>query len=376
MLMVFVVLGVFLFLIVNTGLTLFRCLQAVNGELHPLVFTLFFTAVVLGSFFLFALNRNASDRTSRIFLKLGHYAVGFVLCAMAVFNLVSLLLLLSHLSLPPLSVVKRTAWPLVLGVVLLLALYLGGIWQGARIRTVSYEVSLGASPGKGEKLKIALISDLHLGYIVEEARLSRIVSAVNETEPDIVCIAGDIFDGDMNSLSDKAALQDILRSLRSRLGVYACLGNHDAGRGYQEMPAFLEDAGVRVLRDEGQIIDGSVVMAGRRDPSPIGRHEGDREPLTLPAGAEGLPCIILDHQPGYIGEYTGAQELILCGHTHRGQIFPGRLVTGALFTVDYGYYRAPDTGVQVIVTSGAGTWGPPLRLGTQSEVAEITVWIP
>lgn len=177
----------------------------------------------------------------------------------------------------------------------------------------------------------------------------------------------------MTALSDPLKLQALFGSIESEYGVYACLGNHDAGATYREMLAFLDGAGVQVLMDEAAVIDGRFVLAGRRDSFPIGNQGEPRKGLEGVPEAADLPLIVLDHQPGNIGEYGGDVDLILCGHTHRGQMFPFNLVTDAVFDVDYGYYRAGDATPQVIVTSGAGTWGPPLRVGTDNEVVEINL---
>ena len=139
---------------------------------------------------------------------------------------------------------------------------------------------------------------------------------------------------------------------------------------------FLDGAGIRVLMDEAVVIDQRFVLAGRRDSFPIGAHGDSRKNLEGLPDDKSLPVIVLDHQPGNIDEYGNEADLILCGHTHQGQMFPFNLITNAVFDVDYGYYRAGETTPQVIVTSGAGTWGPPLRVATDNEVVEINLLIP
>ncbi|MFQ9651088.1 MAG: hypothetical protein ACLRZZ_13470 [Enterocloster sp.] len=134
-------------------------------------------------------------------------------------------------------------------------------------------------------------------------------------------------------------------------------GNHDAGPSYDRMMEFLSEAGVRVLQDEAVVIDSRFVLAGRKDSFPIGGQGERRGSLELPERTEDLPVIVMDHQPGNIRDYGKETDLILCGHTHKGQMFPFNLITDAVFDVDYGYYRASVDSPQVIVTSGAGTWG-------------------
>jgi len=137
---------------------------------------------------------------------------------------------------------------------------------------------------------------------------------------------------------------------------------------------FLERSNIKVLIDEYVAIDERFILAGRLDPSPIGRF-GDmrrKKPAEVLSGIDvKLPVIVIDHNPANIDEYGSEVDLVLCGHTHRGQIFPGNLFTRAMYVVDYGYYRKDESSPHVVVTSGAGTWGMPMRVGTNCEVVSI-----
>jgi len=166
-----------------------------------------------------------------------------------------------------------------------------------------------------------------------------------------------------------------MAGIQSRYGVYACLGNHDAGKTYPKMEAFFARTGVTLLKDESAVIDGRLLLAGRLDRSPIGGASGLRrgEMSAVLTGADpALPVVVLDHNPAHVDDYHGEADLIISGHTHKGQIFPGSLITDAMYTVDYGYYRAED-GTQAVVTSGVGLWGPPMRVGSNCEVARINL---
>ena len=226
----------------------------------------------------------------------------------------------------------------------------------------------------GREWKIVLVSDLHIGAVKSEKRLERLVNEINAEEPDLVCIAGDIFDSDFSAILDKEKCAETLGSIDAKYGVYACLGNHDAGRTAKDMIGFLPQCRITLLAESYEVIDGSLILAGRLDASPIGGY-GDRirgDFSDVMKGADGnLPLIVLDHTPSHIDEYPDSADLILCGHTHRGQIFPGCLITGRLFTVDYGLYRENETAPAVIVTSGAGTWGLPIRVGSDSEIVSV-----
>lgn len=248
-----------------------------------------------------------------------------------------------------------------------------GFVHANKIHTVHYEVQL--TQQSSSNMKIVMLSDLHLGAVRSEARLEKIAAKINEQNPDLVCIAGDIFDNDYSSIMSPDEVVHTLQQISATYGVYACFGNHDAGPEFEKMKAMLERAGIQLLEDEYVIIDEKLILAGRLDASPIGGYNGEKRQalsVMLADADPTLPVIVMDHNPGYIDEYQGEGQLILSGHTHKGQIFPGSLITNAMYTVDYGYYQAED-GTQVIVTSGAGTWGLPIRVGTDCEIVNIDV---
>jgi predicted MPP superfamily phosphohydrolase len=251
-----------------------------------------------------------------------------------------------------------------------------GSFHARDIRTVRYELAFPEKPGM-EKFRIVLVSDLHIGSTVGKAWLTRVVDRINDVSPDMVCIAGDIFDGGLEGVKDPAGIAGELRRITAPLGVYACLGNHDADRRTRSADGiirFLQEAGITPLVDE-VVLSGrdGVYVAGRKDARPIGM-EGGRlsiKDLTAASKASGNFVILLDHQPTELSQAVEAGiDLVLCGHTHRGQFFPGSLITSRLFGgADYGYWRKEAT--HAVISSGAGTWGPPLRVGTNSEIAVL-----
>lgn len=259
-----------------------------------------------------------------------------------------------------------------LAVLLLTAVtVIGGAIHARDVQTVRYVVDSGRS---AEPLKIVLVSDLHLGALGVEGRLREIAEKISLEEPDVVCVAGDVFNNDFSAVRDPAAAAEALRGIHAKYGVYACLGNHDCGEGFDEMLRFLSDAGITLLREEGAAIPSRCVLFGRAEASPIGAAgEVKREAFVLEAAPEdaALPVIVLDHNPARVGEYGPDVSLVLCGHTHKGQLFPGALITRAVYDVDYGLRPASESAPAVVVTSGVGYWGPPLRVGTDSELAVI-----
>lgn len=374
-LVIFVMLSILAGLFVNAGRQICLWLNMILGGINKPLYGVLYGAAVLAVLGAFVVSRSPGLGAYRRIFIVGHYALG-VLCYVVLFaNAASLFLFVGKqfrlISAPAFRSVSLTAAAVSLALVLVFTAY--GAVHAGNIQVSRYHVKLSDGADGAEPLRIALVSDIHLGYVVGEEHLAKVVASVNEIQPDLVCIAGDIFDGDMTALADPGKLSSLLGSMEARYGIYACLGNHDAGPTYREMIRFLEDAGVRVLMDEAVVIDRRFVLTGRRDSSPIGAQGDSRSVVEKLPEAEGLPVIVLDHQPGNIGEYDSDVALILCGHTHRGQMFPFQFITDAVFDVDYGYYRAGDRAPQVIVTSGAGTWGPPLRVGTDNEVVEIMV---
>jgi uncharacterized protein len=262
-----------------------------------------------------------------------------------------------------------------------------GAFHARSIRTVHYGIRLA---GQGDGLRIALISDLHIGSGVGQKHIAKVINVINQAEPDIVCIAGDIFDGNLEMVRDLPGIAAEFR--RIGLGVYACLGNHDvdrmflSGGGTERIEAFLREAGITLLLDGVVAIGNNMYIAGRRDARPIGmkaQRKTAAELLavmfdrTVPPGSETpRTLIVLDHQPTQFADIEAAgADLVLSGHTHRGQLFPANLITKSMYrkagAAHYGYWRGKS--LQAVITSGAGYWGPPLRVATNSEVAVIDV---
>ncbi|WP_339254456.1 metallophosphoesterase [Sporosarcina sp. FSL W8-0480] len=251
-----------------------------------------------------------------------------------------------------------------------------GIYNATQIKNVSYDIQI-----KGDQLPedihMVLISDLHLGAINSEKRIKSIVENINSLEPDIVTIAGDLFNDDYNAIKNPEKAIELLKSIQTKYGVFASLGNHDGGETFDEMVRFLEKSNITLLNDEHVIIDDKLILVGRLDPSPIGGFGGlqrkDIIEILAPIEDIDLPIVVMDHTPSKLELYEEDIDLLLAGHTHRGQLFPGSLITNAIFEVDYGHYQKSATSPHVIVTSGVGTWGMPMRVGTNNEIVSINL---
>jgi predicted MPP superfamily phosphohydrolase len=253
-----------------------------------------------------------------------------------------------------------------------------GSLHARSVKTKNYSLAL---IGKSDDIRITLISDIHIGAAIGKSHVDRIVKAVNRTEPDLICISGDIFDGNLDVINDLEAVTDRLKLLKAPLGVYACLGNHDvdrmaiSGGRTERITEILKKAGFTLLQDEVIQIRPDFFIAGRKDARPIGMSARRKSSKELLENIDGT-IIMLDHQPVQFAQNEQAGvDLLLCGHTHRGQIFPVNIMTRFIYkkagAVHYGYWKGQT--MQAVVTSGAGFWGPPIRVGTNSEIAVINI---
>ncbi|MEI5993713.1 metallophosphoesterase [Candidatus Enterococcus mansonii] len=308
--------------------------------------------------------------------KIGSYWLSIWFLSLVIFGLTDLVLMIIRKSATISAKGSLLIW--VGAVMVVFGLFCYGSWQAQQLNTVKYQVTIdGAGKSDKKKLKAVLISDVHLGYINDAKKLEKIVTKINQIQPDFVLISGDLFDGNFKALQEPEQIKKQFNRLSSTYGTYMCWGNHDAGATFDQMKDLVEASNITLLEDEVTVVDESIIIAGRKDSRPIGSQDGKRKNINeqLKKSDKHLPRIILDHQPSTIKEYRESNELILSGHTHKGQIFPFSLVTKAYFTVDYGYYRKDKKQPQVIVSSGVGTWGPPMRIGTQSEIVQIDLTI-
>lgn len=222
-------------------------------------------------------------------------------------------------------------------------------------------------------LRIVLASDIHLGTIIGRKRLESIVSTIASLKPDLVLFPGDLVDEDLGPvLAENTG--EAFRSLHARLGVYGITGNHEYIGGAEEAVAYLEDHGVRMLRDTTVTLDGGITLVGREDRSIAQFAGGVRKPLArlLEGVPRDRPVILMDHQPFHLAEAeTLGVDLQVSGHTHHGQLWPFNFITRAVYEQSRGYLRKGLT--HYYVSSGVGTWGPPMRLGNRPEIVELLV---
>lgn len=258
--------------------------------------------------------------------------------------------------------------------VLVLGIVVYGAWNARRPQIQHYDISINKRAGALGQIKVVMVSDIHLGTIVKNGQLQQMVDMVNRQNPDLIILAGDVIDESVEPFVE-LQMANSFRQLRARYGVFAALGNHEyIGGNAEEAVYYLQQAGVRVLRDEYVKVAGSFYIVGREDSSRERFAGGKRKPLVqvLNSLDRSLPVIVIDHQPSQLEEaQTQGVDLQLSGHTHRGQLWPNGLITRRLFENDWGYLLKGNS--QFIVSSGFGTWGPPVRVGAKPEIVEITL---
>ncbi len=247
-----------------------------------------------------------------------------------------------------------------------------GSWNAWTPVVRTYCVTVAKKAGGRERLRIAAASDLHLGGVVGRGYLQTLVDRVNELKPDIVLLPGDVLDDDIGPFK-RARMDDIIGGFRAELGTYAVLGNHEYyGGSIEEYTALMAKAGIPVLTDETLLVADSFYLIGRKDKTAEGRGGRKTIEALLDGADRSLPLFLLDHQPSALKEAAASGiDLSLSGHTHRGQMAPNHLITRRLFELDWGYKRIGP--LHAVVSSGYGTWGPPIRLGSRSEIVLIDV---
>jgi hypothetical protein len=242
-----------------------------------------------------------------------------------------------------------------------------GLVNARIIRIRRIPVLLPGLPASWRGRTALVVSDLHLGHVHGAGFSRRIAALAASLNPDIIFLPGDLFDG---GKSDAVALTEPFRALAPPFGSYFSTGNHDEFGNAALYGAVLTGVGIRVLANEMVTVDGMEIAGVSYGDSgyPI-RLRAILESLHLDRGKA---SILLNHVPSRlpIVEQAGI-SLQLSGHTHGGQTFPYTWFTHRIFgPFTYGLQRFGA--LQVYTSSGAGTWGPPMRVGTRPEVVLFT----
>ncbi|KJY47636.1 membrane protein, partial [Streptomyces sp. NRRL S-444] len=239
-----------------------------------------------------------------------------------------------------------------------------GVLRGPRVKRV--QVPLAKLPRAAHGFRIAVVSDIHLGPVLGRAHTTRIVETVNRTQPDLIAIVGDLVDGNVHDLGSAA---EPLRRLRARHGSYFVTGNHEYFSGAQQWIDHVRELGLVPLENARRALP-HFDLAGVNDVA--GETEGHGPDFTAALGDRdrARAAVLMAHQPVVIHDAVRhGVDLQLSGHTHGGQLWPGNYLAELANPTVAGLERYGDT--QLYVSRGAGTWGPPVRVGAPSDITVV-----
>lgn len=369
-----------------------NCHHLFQSMIFRLILTVFYTLVALTPLTGFLIRKPAF--LHRILKITSNYFLGifmYILMVLLSIDIIRLFLkYVVHASWIQSRIVFAAVGACCICVVIIISF--SGIYHAKHIKVTPYKITVDKSAPDMDSLKIVLLADTHFGYNSGAVHAQEIVDKINEQNPDLVCIAGDIFDNEYDAVREPEKISEILRTIRSKYGVYACWGNHDlnepilAGFTFKHkkedskqlkdprMKRFLQNSNIQLLEDEAVLIDNSFYVVGRKDASLVEKIEEKRKtPAQLTQKLDkDKTIIVIDHQPKELQDIADAGvNLDLCGHTHDGQTFPGNFTVKFLWENPCGYLQKGS--MHNIVTSGSGVWGPAMRVGTDSEICTINL---
>jgi predicted MPP superfamily phosphohydrolase len=225
----------------------------------------------------------------------------------------------------------------------------------------------------GKSFRMVVASDIHLGITISGKRLEKLVNLINRQDADVVLLAGDIFDEDLEPVI-RNNLGDHLRNLRATEGVFAILGNHEFYGNAADAQKYLEEHRITVLRDSVVLLRNELILAGREDITSVQMSGNERKTAKelLNSTDWSKTVIVMDHQPFHLAELAKLPvDLQVSGHTHHGQLWPFQMITNAMYEISKGYGKIGNT--HFYVSPGVGTWGPPVRTSSRPEIAVIEV---
>ena len=255
-----------------------------------------------------------------------------------------------------------------------IAITVYGYFEAKKLCIERLTVRTSKLPDGVEKIRIAQISDLHLGVLVKDKILNRVIEIIDDEKPDLVVSTGDLVDGVVHHIEQFA---ERLKTINPRFGKFAVLGNHEIYGGLKYTTKFIADSGFTLLRGQGVTIKNVMNIAGmdflggeakkvRRDLPEKDEYE------VLSALPRDTFTLLLKHRSDIEEKSLGLFDLQLSGHTHRGQIFPINLALLFMFQYISGFTQL-FKGSAIYVSRGAGTAGPPIRVFSKPEVTIIDV---
>jgi hypothetical protein len=306
---------------------------------------------------------------------IGGFWLAFMLYGFFLFLLSDIILLLLKITrtISSETIPDFKKWSFISTIAVSLAFIAGGFVNAVIPVVKEYNITIDKDAGEIRNMRIAAVSDIHLGSIIRKRSIKKLSAMITDLKPDLILLLGDIVDGEIGPVLRGDLLQyftypDCVD------GLYAVTGNHEFIGGGDVTIPYIESKGIRVLKDEMVVLKGGIQLIGRTDRDSRRFYGKERTNLSdLMAKADtSKPVIMLDHQPFHLDEVAKAGvDLQLSGHTHNGQMWPLNYVTKRIYELSYGFLKKGNT--NFIVSSGYGLWGPRVRSGSRSEVVLVNI---
>lgn len=344
---------------------LWRFLHLLSPFFRWLCAPLFWFAAVSLFIALFARDLPLPDSFFRITYNLGAIWMVFILY-------MTIALLISDLSGLLFPMIRRYSslyFPVVLAFVAVLLLWGHVNYLNPKVERVAVDLFPHNGSGDGRQsadsavpLRIVAVSDVHLGYATGKKALGKYVEKINSLHPDVVLIGGDLIDNSVKPVAEEKMWEE-LGQIDAPDGIFMVPGNHEYISGIDSVSEFISRTPIVLLRDSVVRLPGGLALVGRDDRS--NRRRMDLEELLK--GTGDAPVMLLEHQPYDIATKDSLGiALQFYGHTHRGQVWPMSLLVDKMYPQSYGYRKWNNS--HVIVSSGLSLWGPPFRIGTDSDL--------
>jgi predicted MPP superfamily phosphohydrolase len=345
-----------------------RGLQAfsLNTSMRRWYIVLFWTIAacfITGS----VMERTVSSALSEWIYRIGSFWMAYMLYLFLAVFIIDLVRLVNHFFhfLPEFSQIMK--FRLGLGVfalasVIVIGGHINALWINVKEIPLEIHKKINGNP----EVKILMASDIHLGALIGERREKKLLDIVNEQKPDMVLLCGDLVDGEIAPVLRKN-LGKHIQEIKTPLGVYAILGNHEYIGGEQKTLPYLKSINIKVLIDSLVTLPNGIQLIGRNDRSARGVNQPKPLKELMASTNPEYPIIVMNHQPFNLSEASDLNvDLHLSGHTHNGQLWPFNYITKAIFELSWGYLKKGNT--NFYVSSGFGTWGPSVRTGNRPEV--------
>jgi predicted MPP superfamily phosphohydrolase len=361
----------FLIYVVLTGYAFLRLKGQLDARWQKILFTFFYLLLVFSFPGAETLSHSDSPAWTNPLLFLGYLSLPYLLYFFLLVLLLDILRGMNRiLGLVPVERLRSNTvrMSIVALVTIVPAVVVAtGTFRNRDLRVNEYRVEIPRRSSPRQELTLAVASDFHLKESTDRDMMGRFADRVNGLNADLLLIPGDVVEGDRQD----GRLDDYAREFRrvsTRWGLFGSPGNHES-HGGENTRAFFRKSGITVLQDSAVRVEGALWLVGRNDSRSQGRKSANALISTLP---DSLPIIVLDHKPTDLENIAAAgADIVVCGHTHHGQLWPLNHITDGIYTVSWGQATIGST--QVFVTSGVQVWGPPVRTAGDSEIMLIHV---